>query len=101
MAKTKLLQGFRKSVHVEIIIALITIVIRTSDEFDVRKENVLLGDLLRVVSEDSGSSENMKQAARLADIRLRAMIDQSDSHCLRDYADLHAAILSAHALVRP
>ena len=45
MAKTKLLQGFRKSVHVEIIIALITIVIRTSDEFDVRKENVLLGDL--------------------------------------------------------
>ena len=45
MAKTKLLQGFRKSVHGEIIIAIITIVIRTSDEFDVRKENVLLGDL--------------------------------------------------------
>ena len=45
MAKIKLLQDFRKSGHVEIIIALITIVIRTSDEFDVRKENVLLGDL--------------------------------------------------------
>ena len=40
----------------------------------------------------------MKQAARLVDIRLRAMIDQSDGHWLRDYADLHAAILNGRCL---